>query len=208
MKIRLNISKKEFNIFFCSDFHLYHKNVIAFDKRPFLFDKSIGYPDNLKDKSNLDVTSMNETIINNWNDVVGNNDIVFFLGDFCWRGKQAHQEILDKLNGKIYFIMGNHDQYKIIKSLNGLEMVSDYIDLSVIYGEKGTDKVDICLMHYPIFSWNKRRYGSYMLHGHCHGNLIKSNPELYKGKIMDIGCNLTDYKPINFWEVKKIMDSK
>lgn len=208
MKVRINITKGDFKIHFASDYHFWHTNVIAFDKRPFLFDSNIGHPENIKDKSNLDVESMNEALIENWNSVVGPNDVVFYIGDFCWRGKESHDEILKRLNGKIYFVMGNHDDYKVISSLNRFEMIADYIDLWVQYGENNDDRVQICLMHYPIFQWDRKHHGSYMIHGHSHGNLFKSNPELYEQKIMDVGCNLTEYKPIDFWEVKKIMDSK
>lgn len=129
MKVKLNISNRDFNIFFASDYHFWHTNVIAFDKRPFLFEPSLGYPDNIKDKSNLDVESMNEALIENWNSVVGPNDVVFYGGDLCWREKESTKAITDRLNGKIYFIMGNHDDYKIIKSLDRFEMIADYIDL-------------------------------------------------------------------------------
>ena len=80
------------NLFFTSDTHFYHGNIIRFCNRPF--------------KS---VEMMNETIISNWNNTVGQDDIVFHLGDFCLGGSAEWNKILDRLNGKIYLIMGNHD---------------------------------------------------------------------------------------------------
>lgn len=52
---------------------------------------------------------MNETMISNWNRVVGPEDIVFHLGDFCLGGSAEWINVLNRLNGKIYLISGNHD---------------------------------------------------------------------------------------------------
>lgn len=209
MKVKLDITNGDFKIYFTSDYHFFHSNVIIFDKRPFLFDETLGFPHYKdKDKSNLDIVSMNETLIENWNNVVGPNDVVFYLGDLSWRDMKSTKEITDRLNGKIYFIMGNHDDYKLINSLDRFEMIADYIELWVQYGKDKNDRIQICLMHYPILQWNRKQHGSYMIHGHSHGNLMEFNSELYNQKIMDVGCNLINYEPIDFWEVKKIMDSR
>ena len=55
------------------------------------------------------VFHMNETIIANWNSVVGPDDIIFHLGDFCLGGSAEWINVLNRLNGKIYLIAGNHD---------------------------------------------------------------------------------------------------
>lgn len=56
---------------------------------------------------------MNEVLIANWNCVVAQDDIVFHLGDFCLGGSSEWISILDRLNGKIYLILGNHDMKNI-----------------------------------------------------------------------------------------------
>ena len=210
MRIKLDISHRKHNIFFASDYHFWHNSVIAHDKRPFLFDKKLGYPEpNSKDKSNLNVELMNERLIDNWNHLVTKNDIVFYLGDFSWKNWRDGKEIADQLNGKIHAILGNHDSYKEMNKMERFESISDYIELWVQYGDKPkVDKVQICMMHYPISSWNRKHHGSYMIHGHSHGNLMKDNPKIYEQKIMDVGCNMTDYEPIDFWTIKEIMDNK
>ena len=68
--------------FFTSDTHFYHANIINFCGRPF---------------KNVEV--MNETLIANWNSVVGADDIVFHLGDFCLGGSAEWTNILNRLNG-------------------------------------------------------------------------------------------------------------
>ena len=54
-----------------------------------------------------------ERIIANWNEVIGEDDIIFHLGDFCLGGAAEWTRLLDRLNGKIYLIMGNHDRKNI-----------------------------------------------------------------------------------------------
>lgn len=70
-------------VFFTSDTHFNHTNIIRFCNRPF-----------------KDVSHMNETIISNWNRVVGPEDIVFHLGDFCLGGSTEWVNVLNRLNGK------------------------------------------------------------------------------------------------------------
>jgi len=80
-------------IYFTSDLHLGHANVIRFQDRPF-----------------ADVDEMNEALIANYNEVVGPDDTVYILGDVSNRcpGKQAN-EMIARLNGHKILIMGNHD---------------------------------------------------------------------------------------------------
>ena len=86
------------NVWFTSDYHFCHTNVIKYDGRPF-----------------KDVEEMNESLIENWNHYIDTNDIVFYLGDLSFdrSGKQT-QEIVKRLNGKIHYILGNHDDEKDI----------------------------------------------------------------------------------------------
>ena len=79
-----------------SDTHFCHANIIKYCNRPF-----------------KDVNEMNEELIRRWNAVVGKNDIVHHLGDFCFGKKENICEILPKLNGKIDLVLGNHDHHKI-----------------------------------------------------------------------------------------------
>lgn len=84
------------NTYFTSDTHFFHQNIIQYCDRPF-----------------SSIEEMNEKLIENWNSVVGKNDIVWHLGDFCFGKKENILEVLPKLNGKINLVMGNHDHHKI-----------------------------------------------------------------------------------------------
>ncbi len=91
-------------IFFTSDLHLDHANIIKYCKRPF-----------------LDVNDMNSTLIRNWNNTVSNKDTVYFLGDLAFgRSSMPIDYWLKKLNGKTIFILGNHDKSSRIQFYDNL----------------------------------------------------------------------------------------
>lgn len=82
-------------IWVTSDTHFNHVNIIKYCNRPF-----------------LSVEEMNEVIINNWNDVVPKGATVYHLGDFALGDKSLIPDLLNRLNGHIKFVMGNHDNYE------------------------------------------------------------------------------------------------
>lgn len=189
MKIKL----QEQNIFFTSDLHFFHSRVIEYDGRPF-----------------LDVEHMNEVLVDNWNRVVGSGDIVFYLGDLSFQKPSKTKEVVDKLNGKIHYVLGNHDKEKDIKSLGRFESISDYINLSVLDEENPRKWQEIMMSHYPILSWDKAHYGSWMLHGHSHGNLMKDDKWswYYEKRVLDVGVNIHGYEPLSFSQIKGMMSEK
>ena len=83
-------------IYFISDTHFYHSNIIKYCDRPF-----------------KDTNEMNETIINNWNSIVKNNDTIYHLGDFCLSTNDEIKSIFNKLNGNKILIRGNHDRKSV-----------------------------------------------------------------------------------------------
>lgn len=185
------------NIFFISDLHLGHKNVIKFDNRPF-----------------VDINDMNVQLIKRWNSVVSTDDIVYYLGDLYLSSDKIARWFLNQINGKIYFIMGNHDKIIKIRGFNRFEDIYEYgTEINVLDNDSGLNRGTngyqrIILSHYPILSWNKSHYSSWHLHGHSHGNLVKILPDYYKRKVMDIGCNLINYTPISYNDIKNIMNKK
>jgi calcineurin-like phosphoesterase family protein/2'-5' RNA ligase len=91
-------------IFFISDLHLDHANIIRYCNRPF---------DSVK--------QMNDTLVHNWNSTVGKNDAVYFLGDLAYgRGSRKTSYWLNKLNGNIIFVRGGHDRVRGINSYDRL----------------------------------------------------------------------------------------
>jgi len=185
------------NIHFISDFHIGHKNVLKYDGRPF-----------------EDVDEMHVELIKRWNNVVEDDDIVYYLGDLAFCRDETTVWFLHSLKGKINYIMGNHDKMKDIVKFGRFENVHEYgteifikdEDLKSARGSQGYQQ--FILSHYPILSWNRAHYGSIHLHGHCHGSLMKSNQDYYKRKVLDVGCNVIDYTPISYQGVKDIMEKK
>lgn len=188
MRIKLNHQ----NIWFASDYHFLHANVIKYDNRPF-----------------EDVLEMNEVLIDNWNELVDDKDIVFYLGDLSFeRNGNETKKIVDQLKGKIHYILGNHDDEKKIAKLNRFETISDYVNLLVDDEDNPRKKQGIIMMHYPILSWDKAHHGDWHLHGHCHQSLANKKIEYYNRKVLDVGCNGWEYKPVSYNEIKNIMNTK
>lgn len=79
-------------IYFCSDLHFSHQNIIKYCDRPW-----------------ATVEEMNEALIANWNSVVKPEDTVWHLGDVAMGPKSKHPEIVARLNGHKLLIRGNHD---------------------------------------------------------------------------------------------------
>lgn len=78
-------------IYFTSDQHFGHENIIKLSGRPF---------DNIE--------QMNETIVKNWNNIVEEDDTVYIIGDFALNS-QDHKKYWNKLLGNKVLIQGNHD---------------------------------------------------------------------------------------------------
>lgn len=168
-------------IYFTSDNHYFHKNILHLGKgRPF-----------------ETMEEMHQEMIDRWNSVVNGGDFVYHIGDFAYKGHPKEVEsILGQLNGRKYFISGNHDKGNIKKSRHW-QKVWEYFELTV-----GKQRIVLC--HYPFEEWNGSWRGSWHLHGHCHGNL-PINDTL---KRIDVGVDCHNFTPISFEQVEEIMSHK
>jgi len=168
-------------IFFISDTHFSHANIMRYSHRPW-----------------TDVHEMNKALIENWNNVVPEKGAhVFHIGDFGFGKPDSMLAILRKLHGQKYLLLGNHDR-GARKLASAFTWIKDYYELSVV--EK-TLKQKLILHHYPLGSWNQMHYGSWDIHGHCHGNY-----KYTRGKQLDVGVDaLIDYRPYSYFEIKEIM---
>lgn len=110
-----------------SDSHFGHSNILLYVDRPF-----------------LDVKHMDETIINNWNKVVNNDDTTYVLGDFALTKRIRIGEIIESLNGYKILICGGHDRSPAtMKNLGFDEAYPHYLIL---------ESKKLILSHRPIFS--------------------------------------------------------
>ena len=184
----MNYKFDEDRVFFTSDTHFYHANIINFCGRPF--------------KS---VEVMNETLIANWNSVVGPDDIVFHLGDFCLGGSAEWINILNRLNGKIYLIVGNHD----IKNLRqGYYSRFEHIAMQM-HIEVGKQK--IYLNHYPFLCYGGAYRDTWQLFGHVHTSKQNTGIDAPRLHMLfptqyDVGVDNNNFTPVSFEQVKRIIE--
>lgn len=133
----------------------------------------------------------------NWNDRVGPGDTVYHLGDFAMGNKKYCASIFHRLNGKITLVQGNHDKHMPRWFKDQFVEVHHYLEIN-------PKDQKICLMHFPIESWNKCHRGAWHLHGHCHNNLTTGQNR----KRMDVGVDAWDYSPVSLEEISEAMKSR
>ena len=116
------------------------------------------------------VEAMNEYMLRQWNRKVRKNDEVVILGDLSWGKAEETNELLERLNGRLYLIQGNHDRFLKNKDYNAGRFV--WIKP---YEELRDNKRKVILCHYPIMCYNGQyrvdENGNpkvYMLYGHVH----------------------------------------
>ena len=207
------------NTFYTADPHFGHANIILYSKRPFYEDEDTVHDSRRglswanKDIAQVRVTEMDQTIIKNWNSVVGPKDEVWVLGDFCFGDIYFAKEILLELNGFIKFIFGNHDSTmrRLRTEMHyGMEL-TELRDKIRFEGELTKARIegqDIVMCHYPLMTWEKKHHGTWMLHGHCHYNLPVTRVDSEYGKILDVALEGNNYRPYAHEEIAMIMDRR
>lgn len=170
-------------VFFTSDMHYYHNNIIFYSKRPY-----------------KNVEEMNEALITNYNSVVQDDDEVYIIGDVSFGKMNETENVLRRLRGQKYLLFGNHD--KKLRSQN--ELLKKYFVWAKDYAEIEVEKQLIILCHYSFRAWRNSHRGSWNIFGHSHGNLF-DDPNMLS---IDAGVDPNHYFPISFEEVKKRMSKK
>lgn len=176
-------------VFFTSDLHLGHENVLASCNRPF-----------------ADVSEMNETLIRNWNRKVGDEDEVYILGDLAYRSDRPVRQYLDRLRGQKHLIIGNHERW-----LRDFPDADRYF-LSVSYMlEIELDDLRVTLCHYPLFEWNGSRHAanqaaskSWLIHGHLHNRTDNDAYRYIREKMpcaLNAGVDINRFEPVTFEEL-------
>jgi calcineurin-like phosphoesterase family protein len=188
------------NRFFTSDTHFGHKNIIRYCDRPF-----------------KDFEEMDEAIVENWNHVVGDTDVVYHLGDLALGPSDRWHDILTSLNGYKIFVVGNHDRIFAgekarqrdkwdEKYHEWFDEVYDNIEELVVL-ENG---LTVNLSHFPYDGdhTNDERYAEFrlkdkgvpLIHGHTHKDQIISRSK--KGSIqIHVGQDAFNYTPVSEQQV-------
>jgi calcineurin-like phosphoesterase family protein len=181
------------NIFFTSDSHANHENIIKFCKRPFENSKQ-----------------MDEELIKKWNEKVPKDGIVFHLGDFAWGGYNVWKNFREQLNGKIYLIKGNHCLQNLTTTAKELFEIVTFQMRIEIEGRK------IWLNHFPLLCYSgtyRDLQGlEYNLFGHVHlSNIMSRNNgkdterclEMLFPTQYDVGVDFNEFAPISWYEVNE-----
>jgi calcineurin-like phosphoesterase family protein len=184
-------------IWFQSDTHFTHANIIKYCNRPFTH-----------------VDEMDAHLISKINQYVKADDVLYHLGDFAFnrRSLDVYYNIRKQIKCKtIHFVFGNHD--------DTLEQKRDHLDkIFASYPEYlkeiTVNNQRIVCCHYALSVWNKSHKGAWNLYGHSHSEaedyLHKAFPNR---RSMDVGVDnayklLGEYRPFSFDEIKAIMDKR
>jgi calcineurin-like phosphoesterase family protein len=113
-----------------------------------------------------DTNDMNNVIIQRHNELVSDNDIVLNLGDFSFGGKKYIEEIITKLNGNQYLLLGNHDRKRTVTFFKRMGFIKVYKYPIFLR--------NIVLSHEPIYPQHLLDMNKFNFHGHIH-NLYHYN---------------------------------
>ena len=154
---------------------------------------------------------MNQKLIENWNNKVPKDGLVFHLGDFGWGGFQDYKKIREQLNGDIILIKGNHDRK------NGCQSETQYNQLFKFATQQLHIEIEgrkIYLNHVPFLCYGgvyrDKNALVYQLFGHVHlSNIKKRNNGKDTQRCLDmlfptqydVGVDFNDFTPISWYEL-------
>lgn len=138
-----------------------------------------------------DIAEHDRCLIENWNSVVKNSDIVIHVGDFAFGNKEFCIKIREKLKGNIFMIPGNHDSVECIK-----KTFSSYKETIKVKINEWT----LYCSHYPHITWPSRHETSIHCHGHSHG-FYGHNLSI---KRFDVGIDCWNLSPVSFETLKNL----
>lgn len=200
------MGKRLRNIYFTSDWHIGHKNVLAFSNRPF-----------------KDVEHMHQKLINNYNASVCPKDICYFIGDMGLCSSKIMKSVIEQLNGTKILILGNHDKgheamgqlgFDAVLNSGGMmiaqEMVTmTHCPLKGVFredttGMRNSDGTENWHGENKNSKFTVESTGQFHLHGHIHSpNGGISTREL--GRQYDVGVDANDYRPVSISQIEKFI---
>lgn len=193
-------------IYFTSDNHFYHTNVIKYCGRPY-----------------VTVEEMNEKLVLNWNTIVLPDDTVYVLGDFSMAFRSV-ELFSNRLNGKKFLVPGNHDfchsyhkksrnpenRAKWIKKYeeNGWTVLPEQTTLEI----PSVGLVNVCHMPYQYEAsveekgdtdkyerFRLKNDGKWLLCGHVHEKWKTKNKQI------NVGVDVWGYKPVSIDQIAALI---
>ena len=169
-------------IWFTSDTHFGHANVLAFCKRPW---NAVG--------------EMNDALVDAINERVAPTDTLYHLGDFSFKmGLEEARELRGRIRCRdVHWVPGNHDRDWSQPAVAGTFAVEPPIAVLKLEGGR---KVTMC--HYPIMDWPGLAHGAIHLHGHIHASRAYNewNREMRLLRF-DVGVDANGYAPVSLEEI-------
>jgi len=152
------------------------------------------------------VKERDETIIKNFNDVVGRKDDVYILGDVVSHSKKPIEEYLKRLNGNKHLIVGNHD-VDLLKD----RKLRTYFDSITYFHYIRESGYTLVLCHYPLLEWSGYHKKTLHLYGHIHNRKteeILENEETFlkayqNGRALNVCTMMNNYRPVTLKELIK-----
>ncbi len=105
------------------------------------------------------VDDMHEALLERWNGLVGEDDLVFVLGDVFMTRDVARFGLMKRFKGRKVLVMGNHDENPMEDYWGAFDFVSPsplYIDF-------------LLLSHEPLFNNGKAPF--FNIYGHVHNDV-------------------------------------
>lgn len=138
------------------------------------------------------VDEMNQQLIDKWNSVVSDEDVIFVLGNFIW-DPQTARSVLKELKGNICVMEGEWDR--------AIYDISEEGDSQIDFIEEGIHVIpdaSLCLSYWPLNEWpgKKKDWTSII------GYPDKKYKTSHNDNILNASCDFWDYKPI---EAKNIL---
>lgn len=160
-------------VFMISDMHFGDNNIIKYENRPF-----------------KNAEEMDNAIINNWNSVVKSDDKVFIIGDVSAYDKEKTTDIIRKLNGYKFLILGNHDMDRTISWWKEVGF-DEVIEYPIVYNGF------YILSHEPVYLSTNMPYAN--IHGHIHHLKYDSK------QFFNVSVECISYTPIKFEDIKRVI---
>ena len=176
----INLNKSD--VFFTSDLHIFHKNIIEYSKRPY-----------------KDLYSMHNHFLYLFKKYVKKDDYLINLGDL---GMAAPEKLLDfykQIEAIQIFVTGNHDRNGMInKFLTEFPII--FKDKTVLYIKYNNKNYTVYISHKPNeFEYIDDPY-TLFLYGHMHEKELENK----KWNQLNVGIDRFG-RPISLREIIKIM---
>ena len=165
------------SVWFTSDHHFNHLNIIQYCNRPF-----------------SSVEQMNEKMIEKWNKKIGPNDTVYVIGDFFLGDPNSGAKICSRLNGQKILVRGNHDKSKPQMLQSGFFEVHNSFCVTLSNG------LNILLRHKPVEKIDVAKFCA-QIHGHVH-----SGQKMLEQKI-NVCVDLWDFEPVSEFEILELLNA-